>query len=1161
MSEIATTAGGSTPTLPAPTLPPQSAGKAANQPADRAADKGTAPVGPLPASWLDRPVAGLGFLSWEAILWIVLVLVAAALRLYQLGARGMSHDESLHTLYAYYLYNEGRYQHNPMMHGPFRYHITALAYFLFGASDYTSRLFPALFGTALVGILYTFRRWIGRTGAFAAAILVTVSPSLLFHSRYIRDDILIATWTVLWALCAFRYLETRRFRWMFGMAVVMAFSFATMENSFITGVIFGGFFLMLALWEAINWRAFIALAPALLLGVVAYALHNAGNNGTAVLVMLAAALVMVAVLVFFFITGKGAWSRLRDSVAADLSVLMVTLVLPFLAPFVHVLLGGSATIFGDTQYLQPELIRRMAILVGVVALAAVAIAVLWFYVIRRGDDEGRIGLVQWAEMMAVFWVIEILFFTTFFTNTRDGLASGIVGSLGYWLAQQNVQRGGQPQYYYLMLGALYEFVPMILSIGGAIALLWGFLWRREWSPVAESDLPRTGDGWSPQSVVEARNAFVIFALIWVGGMWGAYTVAGEKMPWLLTHMALPMCIFGGWWIGRVLHGIDWSEARRTRAVWAILLAPIVLLLLILFFRAIPDASRDLDAAAGWMRAILTGALAIAAAYFLIRWILAAGWRLGGKLVGVGLLALLFLLNVRASLMLTFVNYDMATEYLVYAHASPDVKRALGEIESISRRTVGDHNIVVAYDDESSWPMSWYFRDYPNAIFYGENPDSNSMSAPIVLVGPKNRDKVTPYLERDYAKHTYRLIWWPDMDYFNMTWERLKFALTDPDQRERLLQIIFFRRHRDTEDFSRFRDLTQWPARHEFDMWVRKDLANQIWDLNVTPSQTTPEENPLLTVPEVDVSATTIFSGNYAGMPLLQPRAVAVAPNGNRVIADSGNNRIVVVDPGGGEVAVFGSRCVLSPDTDQTCVDPDGSGPLEKGDGQFYEPWGVAVDGDGNIYVSDTWNGRIQVFDPTGKFLRKWGYFNSAGDDLADANALYGPRGINFDLAGNLVVADTGNKRIVRYKPDGTFVDQVGGGGVVAGRFDEPTGVATDPRDGSILVADAWNKRIQRFDDKLTFLAEYPVPSWESREIYHKPGIAVTTSGDIYVTDPQFYRVFVLGPDGAMKAMFGRYGSGANQFGMPNGIAADLPGNAVIVADADNNRVMEMPDIQ
>ena len=110
-----------------------------------AADAAEAPR----SSWLDRPLAALGTWNWELVAWVALIAGGFLLRFYNLGARGMSHDESLHTLYAYYLFNEGRYEHNPMMHGPFRYHLTALAYFLFGDNDTVGRIWPVIMGTAL----------------------------------------------------------------------------------------------------------------------------------------------------------------------------------------------------------------------------------------------------------------------------------------------------------------------------------------------------------------------------------------------------------------------------------------------------------------------------------------------------------------------------------------------------------------------------------------------------------------------------------------------------------------------------------------------------------------------------------------------------------------------------------------------------------------------------------------------------------------------------------------------------------------------------------------------------------------------------------------------------------------------------------------------------
>ena len=88
------------------------------------------------------------------------------------------------------------------------------------------------------------------------------------------------------------------------------------------------------------------------------------------------------------------------------------------------------------------------------------------------------------------------------------------------------------------------------------------------------------------------------------------------------------------------------------------------------------------------------------------------------------------------------------------------------------------------------------------------------------------------------------------------------------------------------------------------------------------------------------------------------------------------------------------------------------------------------------------------------------------------------------------MADTGNKRILQFSPTGELIKQVGGGGVVLGRFEEPVDIAVDPNNGDVFVADAWNRRIQKLDSALQPLEEWPVPGWESREIYDKPYLTV-----------------------------------------------------------------------
>jgi predicted membrane-bound mannosyltransferase len=86
----------------------------------------------------------------DVIPYLVLAAVGLLLRLHEVGERAYHHDESLHAVYSWYLYVGRGYVHDPLMHGPFQFHMSALMYFLFGASDVTGRLAAVLFGTGMI---------------------------------------------------------------------------------------------------------------------------------------------------------------------------------------------------------------------------------------------------------------------------------------------------------------------------------------------------------------------------------------------------------------------------------------------------------------------------------------------------------------------------------------------------------------------------------------------------------------------------------------------------------------------------------------------------------------------------------------------------------------------------------------------------------------------------------------------------------------------------------------------------------------------------------------------------------------------------------------------------------------------------------------------------
>lgn len=195
--------------------------------------------------------------------------------------------------------------------------------------------------------------------------------------------------------------------------------------------------------------------------------------------------------------------------------------------------------------------------------------------------------------------------------------------------------------------------------------------------------------------------------------------------------------------------------------------------------------------------------------------------------------------------------------------------------------------------------------------------------------------------------------------------------------------------------------------------------------------------------------------------------------------------------------------------------PDGDAP-----GQFREPWAVAFDPQGNLFVSEFGNSRIQEFGPDGKWIRtigskgdekdrKSGTFNQPSGIYVDpqgylyvcdtffhriqkfdakgnfvkefAHSFFGPKGIAGDGRGRLFVADTGNHQIQVFDTDGKYQGAwgTGGAGRQEGRFTEPVGLTVGP-DGSVFIADTDNRRIQKFTPAGKFAAAFSVPSWKGK---------------------------------------------------------------------------------
>jgi predicted membrane-bound mannosyltransferase/DNA-binding beta-propeller fold protein YncE len=1165
-------------------------------------------------SLLDRPVSNLIRLDQEKALYILVILLALVTRLWGLGDRVQSHDESIHTKYAWNLYAGDGFQHNPLMHGPFLFQVTALFYFLFGDNDFTARMPVALMGAAIVAFPYLLRRWLGRKGALATSFFLLISPSIAYYSRYIRHDIPVMLWSLVTIFAIFSYLHDARRRWLYLMAAGVSLMFASKEVAFIYNATLGFFLVGLLIVRAFGreWlNQDLKTLSLIVLAVTAVALSSlglllflepksaevqvipvwwnlakyvlGGLTGIGLLsaigfllaghlrreelrfprivIALIIAILVVGVLcrvslpVLFsilsrtqpafqeyVIPGRVRWVlTLLPAAGATIAglawlaikafrtyrvfvpiLVLGTLCLPLLSPGVIILAG-----LDPVDYNAPTVYYSLAIAAEVFVLSVV-IGLMWDLQQRANRVTGARTLA-WLTAAAVYYSIFLVLFTTFFTNGQ-GIGTGIVGSLGYWLAQQEVERGGQPWYYYIIMTSFYEYLPLLLSL--IIAPLY-LLVRGVLLPSLKRTIDRLGD------LPAFKEYFIPFLLWWIALTWGGYSVAGEKMPWLTVHVALPMILLSGWLVGRLLKAIDWQQAFRRRAWLLALVAPPFSVALAAFIAAFflrPFQGHELAQlyATGQLVGGLAGTVALGVGLgYLVR---RTGWRLAACVLLVVALAVPVFVTMRTAWRFCYINYDYPTEFLVYAHSAPGVREAMEQIDELSRRVAGGSNLIkVAYGADGSTLFYWQLRDYPNAVHYGEQPSREQMDVPVIIAGRDQWDAVDPYVGDDYLVNTYTYLWWPMQDYFDLSWERIRNALANPEMRAALWDIWYDRDYRKYDEVTgKTHTLDEWPLRSDFRLYIRRDVAAQVWELS---TMTGPPEEIGPTDPYVggwqDLRARLVF-GDMGSAPgqLQSPRGIKVGPDGFVYVADAGNYRVQKFTAGGEFVAAW-EHGFDSP--------------------QFENPWDVAVAPDGTIYVADTWNHRIQQLNPEGNLISAWGYEQYAPDGGGMPGVFYGPRGIAIGPDGRVYVADTGNKRIQVFEPDGQFAFEWGGAGILKGQLDEPVGITFGPG-GMVYVADTWNRRVQVFDADGNSLRQWPIAGWDVDLPDEKPYIAVDSQGRVYVTDPGYYRVLVFDRLGNYVLSFGQYGFDDHSFALPAGIAIGAD-DSIYVTDAHGGRVL------
>lgn len=1107
-------------------------------------------------SLLDRTIdlTRVGVPAW---IFLGLLVAAALLRLLDLGGRAMHPDESLYAWFSWQFYRGALpYQYDPAFHGPLLYHLTALFYFLFGESDATARLAPALAGVLLVALIFPLQRYLGRWGALAALALLALSPSFVYFSRSARPEALVALFALGIAYFLFRYLEERRPADLVLAAACLALAVTAHEAAFLIGLIFLSF---------LGW---------------AYLLQIQGER-----------------------------FRTEGRVIAGLA-------------FALGLLGAAGlAALGAAPALQAVLILLAFLSLGYLGLS--------FF---RPDASALVQAVRslredprpFFTAIGVFGLIFGLFFTTFLTYPR-GFLDGLVRGIEYWAGRHLLPQSGGPWSYYLVLLALYEPIALAAGLAGlGLVLAQGMR-----SPKAEEASQPSHPLF--QTFLAYWAVFSILAFSWAGekAPWLLLHVALPLV--LLSGLALER--FSSWCAWREL----WRYGEWAVAPLFLLLAFVLRGLVVLGQGQLPHPRVEeyQGLLLGVLSLIALGLLAFLAWRIWRSEGRRIGQSFA--VLGLFLLALYtarstFLVNFynSDSPQEMLVRNQTAPDVPLVVRQIERLSR--DQTRKSEKRTsadpTGGHGLRILLDNPCSteppdpscvntlvWPFRWYLRDFERAGTLTEFDGSQGpprTEGDIVLVLAEHEPALRATLAAKYTGMRLKLRWgFPEEGTF-WRWTLLYAGATDAGYQTIPLLAFWNYSPKGIGDLWNYWLYRQLPTDVAYQVRPGESLASIAARLgvasetllslnggnpNVTPGQvlrvplvvpgqdfylyirsnllpagpSAAAEDPYLQK-LTERMAIQVLGGPGSGPgQLWAPGAIALDARGNLFVADSGNHRVVRFDAQG-DFFSWGSYCDLQ--TGEGCLDPDGAGPLEAGDGQFKTPWGVAVDGQGRVYVADTWNHRIQVFDGEGNFLGKWGegVLVDTGEDAAARAAhpfgFYGPRAVAVDDQGNVYVADTGNERILAYRvrPDESgrlaveYLYQWGTAGTAPGQFLEPVGLAVDAS-GRLYVADAWNMRLQVFapglDGKIAPqpAATWEVPGWElSTGDNNKPYLAVAPGGQVYFTVPG--RNYVAATDGAGKVLLVWSGVDAGRVPMsiPVGIAIDELGR-VYVSDSGNGRIL------
>ncbi len=667
------------------------------------------------------------FITFEYLLYVLLGIAAVIGHLYALDARALHHDETLHAAFSWDIYQGRGYQHDPLLHGPFLYYITAFTYLLFGDTNYTARLSVALFGIAATLLPALLRRELGRGAALLACAYLVISPVFVYVGRFLRHDMYAVTFELLSVIALVRYVATERPFWHYTLAASTSLMLATMETFYLFLAIMASFVLLWLLWQ---------IAPRLLWLCAAY----------------------VGVLGSVFVGGRALAGPIPLPTSEQALAVR------------HQPDNDLGAYFAKMGDVLAPMLRHPAVL-GSLVLSMLFLSTLVYLIFFRRDADGRsawrraandsprgtlVGAIarieqrQWLIAFAIAFAIYAVFYMALPSNPGSpntaGVVTGVTGSLLYWLGQHGVQRGNQPEHYYLFQLSVYEPLLLVfgpLGVGAVIAKLWRARGR------THADVAST----TRRALALHHQRLFTPALLawWSIGALLLYSWAGEKMPWLTIHLVLPFSLLGAWALAQV-----WQWA--TRGAWgkeALGLTAFTVILLLLVYNRVTVLARNINEPGP------IGIWLVVALVFLV--LLVVGLAFNYRSARPAVRALLVLVcmfgalaTVRSGVRVAFVNGDVPVEPLVYVQTSPDVRRVMEQLRHASLLRTGRLDLPIQYDNETIW--DWYLRNYRNTEGSGTQRLMINENTQAVFLLAENvephRDQLSGFVEQAYP-----LRWW------------------------------------------------------------------------------------------------------------------------------------------------------------------------------------------------------------------------------------------------------------------------------------------------------------------------------------------------------------------------------------------------------------------